>query len=286
MTAAYSIKIDFDKSLDRNPERVFESMASFVKGFNELQSAFIYGFGSEIEFHSTLCRTREGSCIADIAHNIQEKVRFLNLTDIWVSIYRGLEGAVAKPRVIDTEADVSNFITEVTDAVKNQEKYFTSHSNPDPLIVANALKTIAEGVSKLTENDFSGIAIDDKFSEINKGFYFPRNPNDIFSKNIKSYPTREILIIKRADYVGNSKWEFLSLKRKGKAILAKITHEDWLNSWYNHEIQLWPGDGLTVDIVTRVTNSKNKTNAHYEDEIVKVIGVVPQSEIKQLELDL
>ncbi len=91
MTAAYSIKIDFDKSLNRNPERVFESMALFVKGFNELQSAFIHGFGSKIEFHSTLCRTREGSCIADITHDIQEKVRHLNLTELWTCIYRGLE---------------------------------------------------------------------------------------------------------------------------------------------------------------------------------------------------
>lgn len=288
MTTAYSIRIQFDKELEENPERVFEAMALFVKGFNELQSAFMHGFGSEIEFHSALSRTREGSCIADIAHHIQEKVRSLSLNDIWTGIYIGLEDAISKPRVIDKEEDISEFITEVTNVVDIKaatEKHFTSHPNPDPLRVANALKTISDGVRKLSENDSSEIARNDNFREINKSFSFPRNPSELFNKSISAYPAKEVLIIKKPDYVGNSKWEFISLKRKSKPILAKITHDDWLKRWRNHEVQFWPGDGLEVEIITRVTKSKGKQVPHYEDEIVKVINVVPQHDIKQYGLD-
>lgn len=41
MTSKYSIKIDFDKTLMENPERVFEAMSFYVRGFNGLYEAFI-----------------------------------------------------------------------------------------------------------------------------------------------------------------------------------------------------------------------------------------------------
>lgn len=77
MTSKYSIKIDFDKTLMENPERVFEAMSFYVRGFNGLYEAFIKGFDEELIIESGLEETREGSLIADITHKITDKKSFL-----------------------------------------------------------------------------------------------------------------------------------------------------------------------------------------------------------------
>ncbi|MEF1220690.1 hypothetical protein REH76_23455, partial [Photobacterium damselae] len=74
MSLSYSVRIDFDKE-SQAPERVFEAMALYVKGFNEVQASFVEGFGSEVEFTSCLAATREGSCNADSCHKIVDKDR-------------------------------------------------------------------------------------------------------------------------------------------------------------------------------------------------------------------
>lgn len=66
MATNYSIRIDFDREQE-NPQRVFIAMAMYIEGFNALQESFMQGFGKGIEFDTSLEKTREGSCIADIA---------------------------------------------------------------------------------------------------------------------------------------------------------------------------------------------------------------------------
>jgi hypothetical protein len=60
----------------------------------------------------------------------------------------------------------------------------------------------------------------------------------------------------------------------------------WLERWSNHEEQIWPGDALYVEVRTkRKTNKLRKNRVSYENEILKVIRVIPQSEIEQFAMD-
>ena len=87
------------------------------------------------------------------------------------------------------------------------------------------------------------------------------------------------------DYVGSSKWDFISLKRGERTVSAKITHEEWMKSWKNHEIQILPGDALLVMIQTTRIVSRSKQHERYEDIVTEVLDVIPQSQVQQSKLE-
>ncbi len=288
MRKEFSIKIDFDENIKERPERVFESMSLFVQGFNEINSELIHGFGKTDSIETTLNKTREGSLIADLSQYFKEKsksVRFGNLLD---SIYFGLENTITDTQKVDSEGDVKGFIEKVYEhRVANDQDYneFTFHAEPDNYKIAKGLKKISEGLNNLEETDEALIGRRDKFVTISKQFKFPRTPDELFSEEITSHPSRDILIIKRPDYVGNSKWDFISSKRN-KQISAKILHKEWLESWRNHEEHFWPGDAFLVLIKTDRVMCGKDDSVKYEDVVTEVLKIIPQKEIKQYKIEL
>ncbi|MGN5123926.1 hypothetical protein [Aeromonas sp. 30P] len=87
MATNYSIRIDFDREQE-NPQRVFIAMAMYIEGFNALQESFMQGFGKGIEFDTSLEKTREGSCIADIAIKVKDIIRGVRLESLYDCIMK------------------------------------------------------------------------------------------------------------------------------------------------------------------------------------------------------
>ena len=288
MSAGYSIRIDFDTEKER-PERIFQSMALYIEGFNDLQEAFVRGYGNDIEFTSSLGSTREGSCIADICLKIKDSIRNASFDKIYDGIYNGVRNEIATTKKIDSEREVKIFVDKVlTSIASNDADYeqFTSYGDAHLLEVANALHKIHKAKSGLSPKDIVqyGRALD--FDTISNDFSCPRNGEQIFEDVSEDFPSKEIFIIRRPSYVNNLQWDFESTTRKNKKISAKMLDEKWLEKWNNHEKQLWPGDALFVSVRTkRKTNKLKKNNVSYEYEIVKVIKIIPQNEVKQLVMD-
>lgn len=284
MSLQYSIRIQFDESLQGSPERIFEAMALFIRGFDGLQSSLIKGYDDEIEFTSNLYKTREGSCIADICHSVVEKTRNVNLSKLWDSIFIALEDAIATQEKIDSEGDIRVFKNKVYSNVSANDAYLCDAVGND-YEIAKSLKLVDEGVRKLAPTDQVEIGTKDKFRSIGKKFSFPRTPDELFSKEVTPFPCRDLLTIKKADYSGEGQWEFYSAKLKGKFFRASISHVAWLERWRQHKCQFWPGDALLANVVTqRVVNSKNG-KISYVSDIVEVLEIVPQESVSQVSLD-
>ncbi|MFT5298828.1 MAG: hypothetical protein ACI9YH_004880 [Colwellia sp.] len=284
MSLQYSIRIHFDQTLQGEPERVFEAMALFVKGFDGLQSVFIKGFDDNIEFNSRLYKTREGSCIADICHTVLEKTRNASLNKLWDNIFFGLEDTIATVDKVDSENDIKAFKNKVYSNVSANEAYLCD-PKADEYEIAKNLKLVDEGMRKLASTDQVEIGVKNTFRAVSKTFSFPRTPDELFSKEATSFPSRDLLTIKNADYSGEGKWRFNSAKLKGKNFPASISDKVWLNRWKNHEFQFWPGDALLVKIVTeRIVNSRNK-NVSYRNDITKVLEIIPEQQVSQVSLD-
>jgi hypothetical protein len=284
MSLQYSIRIQFDQTLQGEPERVFEAMALFVKGFDGLQSVFIKGFDDNIEFNSRLYKTREGSCIADICHTVLEKTRNASLNKLWDNIFFGLEDTIATVDKVDSENDIKVFKNKVYSNVSANEAYLCD-PKADEYEIAKNLKLVDEGMRKLASTDQVEIGVKNTFRAVSKNFSFPRTPDELFSKEATPFPSRDLLTIKNADYSCEGKWRFNSAKLKGKNFPASISDNVWLNRWKNHEFQFWPGDALLVNIVTeRIVNSRNK-NVSYRNDITKVLEIIPQQQVSQVSLD-
>lgn len=289
MATNYSIRIDFDREQE-NPQRVFIAMAMYIEGFNALQESFMQGFGKGIEFDTSLEKTREGSCIADIAIKVKDIIRGVRLESLYDCIYEGIKKEISTSEKIDSETDVKTFIKNVysaSGANSPQDKLFTCHGDADPINIADALNKIYKANSELSKNDKVQFGRGDDLTDISETFSCPRNGSQIFSNTVEDFPAKEILIVRRPSYVKGLQWDFERTHGKNKKITAAMLDDVWFEKWVRHEDVLWPGDALHAYVRTkRKTNKLRPHLASYEKEIVKVIRVVPQGEVQQLGLEL
>lgn len=286
MSIHYSIRIEFDKKCQA-PERVFEAMALYIKGFNEVQAAFIEGFGSEVEFSSSLAATREGSCIADICHKIVDKARNVNFSNIFNGIYLGVQSEVAKDTNISNINDVNNFAKSVLDHINdNEDSYaqFTSPPSPNLEKLLSGLNKIDSAKNHLVHTDQAEFGRDKEFIPINKKFSCPNSfkyLNELALREKESYSI-EVLIVRRPSYVKGLQWDFE--KTNGQKVSAKLTHEEWFDQFLNRKKEVWPGDALETKVRRRQVEKNNKIST-IETVVYEVIRIIPQSEVRQLTMD-
>lgn len=288
MSVGYSIRIDFDTTQDR-PERVFHAMALYVEGFNELQEAFIKGYGKDIEFSSSLDSTREGSCIADVALKIRDKVRNVSFQSIFDGIYNGVSKEIAVASKLDSEQDIRTFADNVYTSVASNEaefEQFTCEGDAHLLDIADALNKIYKARGVLTPEDIVQFGRNTSFRDISHDFSCPRTGDQIFEDVVQPFPSKEIFIVRRPSYVESLQWDFECNSRRPKRFSAKMLDNKWFAKWANHEKEMWPGDALHVQVRTKKKSSKFKSKVTYETEIVKVLKVIPQQEIEQFTLEL
>lgn len=287
MSVSYSIRIDFDKNEDR-PERVFLAMAAYIEGFSELQEAFIKGYDKNIEFTSSLCSTREGSCIADIGAKIKEKIRNTDMNRIFDAIYIGLKKEIAITEKVDAESDVKKFADNVYAVAANQSSFlpFLCEGDANLVNIANALNKIHKAKGLLHPNDLVQFGRGLDFENISENFSCPRTGEQIFEDSVVSFPSKELFIVRRASYVENLQWDFECNTRKPKNFSAKMLDRTWFKKWISHEEEIWPGDALHVLTTTTKKFNTAKKHPSYETEIVKVLRVIPHNDIEQFQLDL
>jgi hypothetical protein len=290
MPASYSLRIDFDRNVGC-PERVFNSMGSLVEGFDKLHAAILLGFGKEIEFSSALSEARDGSVIADIKHKVVDNVRNVNFKSICDAIYLGLEEEIAVTKKVDSESEVRTFTDKIYSQVASKNidfGAFTCESDINLYEIAEALHKIDSALNMLSEEDKAQFGRVKKFVNISKDFSCPRPAAQIFEDIKSSQPSREMVIIRRPSYVFGLNWDVESNKRKTKKFSAKMSDEVWFESWKNHDsdAQLWPGDGILADIKITEKVNKHRNTISIENEIIKVVRVIPQEQIEQTELDL
>lgn len=288
MSTCYSIRIDFDTTQDR-PERVFHAMAMYVEGFNELQKAFIQGYGKNIECNTSLESTREGSCIADICFHIRDKVRNVSFNKILDGIYTGVRNEIATAEKIDSETDIRKFSDNVYASVSANEssfEQFTCEGEAHLVDIANALNKIYKAKDLLTPEDLVQFGRGLDFANISSSFACPRNGEQIFEDVVQPFPSKEVFIVRRPSYVKNLNWDFECNSRKPKNFSAKMSDEKWFKKWADHQEEIWPGDALHVRVKTKRKTNHHKNRTSFETEIIEVIRVVPQNEIEQFTLDL
>jgi hypothetical protein len=86
------------------------------------------------------------------------------------------------------------------------------------------------------------------------------------------------LLVKKPDYLGNSKWEF---KHGDHALDARIADLDWLARFQSGEVDLKPGDALQAIVRTEVAVGFEGNNVDTRHEVLKVLAVVPGTTSEQ-----
>jgi len=288
MSSTYSLRIEYDKEISK-PERVFESMGLMVKGFNQLNSAFVKGFGNDVKFSSSLRETHEGSLIATIGNVVSDIKRNVSFERICDALYEGTKNKIANVEKVDSEDDVQRFVQDVFSKVKETEidlENYLCGAEVNLYEVADALYKISKGIESLAEKDVAQFGRDKNFVNINDGFSCRRKASEIFEIITEDNNSEEIVVIRRASHVPDLYWDLENKKRKIKNFSAKMKDLSWLNKWRNHEVQLWPGDGIRAKLSVKVKRNPINNTISTENEIIEVMEVIEQQVMEQTEIDL
>ncbi|WP_283392381.1 hypothetical protein [Photobacterium phosphoreum] len=290
---AYSVRIDFDKKTD-NPERVFYAMALYVEGFNEIQSAFANGLCDGIKIETSLERTPEGSLIAKIkqiykATKSKSQALCIDLKKYQESHYASLREEISTLEVVDSKGDVERFVNSINERIAaNNDEYnnLIVPSAPNLYQVASGLHKLDKAKRKLKPTDKVEFGDDRGLKPINEKFSCPRTADKIFEVKKKLYPSTDILIIRKPDYLNDgSPWVFENITRKNKNFIAKMNDHSWLNRWQNHEVQIWPNYALQAKVVTHYGKSCASKDT-YCHEIIEVLDVLDNDDVKQYKIVL
>ncbi|MCH4293665.1 hypothetical protein MJ923_05030 [Shewanella sp. 3B26] len=293
MPLSYSIRIDFDPDSPR-PERVFEAMALYVKGFDDIQSAFILGYGNEVKCTSVLASTRVGSCIADISLKIAENIRGLSFTKIFNSIYLAVQQEITADNTeIKSLEDAHRLADRIlTQVAANEDHYaqFTSTPSCDIEKLVNGLHNIHEGHRRLTEHDLVDFGQGDVFSEVSKSLSCPYKYEELLraAEETQGFVTIDVLVVRRPSYVPGLQWDCELLN--GRKVTAKFTDQKWFKEWLEHEHEIWPGDAIEAKVRRRITTKgikgKRGRKSGADETIQTVIRVIPRKEVEQMQLSM
>lgn len=286
--STYSIRIDFDKKTD-SPERVFYAMALYIEGFNDIHDAFVTGICDGIKIYTSLERTPEGSLIANIKQAYNKvsdvsKALCLNLKQYQLAQYSSLRDEISVLGPVDSKGDIRRFVDKVNKrCAANNDEYsqLIVQSEPDLYKVATGLHKINKAQDKLKATDKVEFGNASGLKPISHSFSCVRTPEQIFEPVRQPYPSTDVLIIKKADYVTEgSCWVFDNLTRKKSNFKAKMNAIEWLERWRNREIQIWPNDALLAKVVTHYgKNHKNKDT--YTHEIIEVFNILDNDDAIQ-----
>jgi hypothetical protein len=86
-----------------------------------------------------------------------------------------------------------------------------------------------------------------------------------------------ILLIRRPDFLGDSKWDFRIDKH---TLDAKIADEEWLDKFKNGLVPLKPGDAMEVDLFETAKYDKNGQLISKASEITRVKNIIHNSRLE------
>lgn len=276
------IKIDFEKN-SRNPQRVFNSMSHLISSVEEFHSCLLSSVSAETKSSFLLSDINEGSIKSWLCPEIEGDVteaqkwkltNFLNYcTDLVISFVSDKNTIESLDILADLEKEIA------TAALKFEVEEFPNVFSLDRYRLLKGYTELSQSTIELNDVDQVYLNSRGESKIINKNFHLTKDDVDaILIEKVEKNTKTEILVIKKADFIGKSMWDFL---RNKSTISARITHEDWLNKFHSRVEIVAPGDGLLCDLVTTAYFDKKDNLIDTKFEVKFVHNKVEVMDIQQ-----
>lgn len=280
------LKIDFQKNSEK-PQRVFDSMSILISSVEEFNECILQAINAEIKPSLLLSDINEGSIKSWLTINLDGEIskdKKNKLTEFMNFCTERLVSFITDKDTINSTSELEPLINELHD--KSDELQLEEFPNVFELNKYRLLKSyasISDASTKLNENDDIYISSNEKTIKLNKNFRLTKDDIDtLVIDTARSNQTTEILTIKKADFIGNSMWDFI----KGKnTISAKMRDPLWLANFHNRKVIVAPGDGLLCDLNTIVYYDKNNNPIDTKYEVIKIHNPVEANYNQQGKLD-
>lgn len=280
------LRLDFEKN-STDPQRVFDSMSDLIQSVQTLHSCILNSVISEYETELLLSDVKEGSIISWLTPKIDAKDEILSEdkkkkinTLLNVSTQKIIKFIQGKD-TISSSAEVDELEEQLRqDAIDLEE--FPNVFSLDRQRLMNGLSSMGTATKHLHKNDSAYLELRNGPILINKNFSFSDNEiKALLSERIDKLSDTGTFVIKRADFLGNSMWDFIF---EGKTISAKILDKEWINEFHHRKKSLYPGDGLRCRYTSYTSYDKQNAVVEQKYEILNIVRrvdtMISQGEIE------
>lgn len=249
--AEYRLDIEFQKGSEA-PSRVFRTLSNLIEACAEFDRTLVQSLDLELEPISLLEDVEAGSIRVWLA-NVLRAVPDDGLKDAsWQKslghyLLRGkwmlINWAEGRTQV----SSRSDFILLQKELRRLASESRTGLMPVEPVPIPKLIGHI-EGFSKalapLLPEDRAVYHAEKQEAVFNASFnVVPESMEDLIVERRLSNVLQAIIVVKKPDYLGFSKWDF---KYDDRIISATITDSDWLKRFQSRAIDVRPGDALEV----------------------------------------
>ncbi|MDR2801298.1 MAG: hypothetical protein LBB52_08595 [Desulfovibrio sp.] len=278
-TPDFCVRIDFQKGM-RNPQRLLKSAAAYIDALNSLDSLLVSSIDAKIKPVFVLEEIEHGSIKLwlkqaleaiddDALKNIDWRPAVGKyLVKAKYFLLKRLEGKTA----ITNREEMEALTREIFDAAQaTGVRKFPAYRDVSAFALAQEAKKISEALSGLEKGDSITFQADVGDSVLTPDFIITQEDiTNLFAGEVISNDLTKILMVRRPDFLGDSKWEF---RYERRPFSATIIDEGWLSDFHSGKIDIRPGDALRVMIRETVLYDNNGEVIKEEREILSVLGI-------------
>jgi hypothetical protein len=229
-----------------NPAAVFDTMARYVKGYNELGDLLADAVGERDAFTFQLVGVQSGSIIGKFgaAKNCIQSVIVEAIFNSGVRLHEQL-----------TFTEETSTREQVEKLAKTVEGYLANSVIISPHIDRKKFAEVLQSFSSANENVYNGESLEVKSgsgvtearSRINTAWRFTGDPKEMFANKTEHFEGELKLTVKVQVNQGGQVWTFTSVKN-GNTFSAKIMNERWLEDY--QEVKIAPISAK--DVITAI----------------------------------
>ena len=251
--ADFAIYIEFQPGT-RNPERIFQAADQAIRSFRELDHILCKSVDSKISPIMLLEEIETGSIkvwLKSVLENVDDN-------DLKKLDWRAIVGKFlvkGKYVFIEWTNNEHNNIESIKELQSNVRKLAEEtgvrelpiYGEIDTKDIANIAININQIKKLLSDSDSMKYLTQDTEIEFDLSIYIETEKIlDLLTKEtIILENSNLILVVKKPDYLGSSKWD---LKHNNRTISASIKDSVWLNKFQSREIDVRPGDALRCTV--------------------------------------
>lgn len=229
-----------------NPAAVFDTMARYVKGYNELGNLLADAVGERDAFTFQLVGVQSGSIIGKFGA-AKDRIKSVIVEAIFNSGVRLHEQLTSMEETSTRE--------QVEDLAKAVEGYLANSVIISPHIDRKKFAEVLQSFSSANENVYSGEKLEvtsgsgatGTSSRINTDWRFTGDPKEMFANKVEHFKGELKLTVKVQVNQGAQVWTFTSLKNS-ITFSAKIMNDTWLDDY--QEVRIAPISAK--DVITAI----------------------------------
>ncbi len=290
--ADFAIEIDFVRGTP-DPSRVFRSMTQLIDTFQKFDRELVRTIDVNIQPVLLLENVESGS-IRSWLRGVLESVDDTALKDgDWKKVVgRYLVKAkyltinfLSKRTEIKGKDELNTLQAEILSAAEETGvKRIPAYTSPSSALLVKTISDMANSLSVLQKGDHATFQTRDGESvEFNLSIrVVPETLNQLLIERSLANEQEMILKIKKPDFLGDSRWEFVH----ESIFEAKVLDNEWLRSFRNNEFTLQPGSAIRALVRVEIGYGYEREVVSQKREIVKVFEVVPPPPHDQSTLQL